>query len=128
MIHPDHTFEAYVDRLASQNDAFRRAACLGLDPDPAQGGRLLVTDTVRAMGPAFLRTCLEAIGTFDDFPPDADPEGYRNCGSVEIEGRTVWFRIILSDAEKEGRSDTAGRPLDTFRTLHVLFAADWPYW
>ncbi len=127
MIRYDLTFDAYVDRLASQNDAFRRTVCLDAPGDPALKGHLLVSDTVQAMGPAFMRSCLEAVGRFDSFPRDADPEGYRNCGSVEVEDRTVWFRIVLSDADDPG-TDRNGNPVDTYRILHILFSTDWLDW
>ncbi len=129
MIQHDMSFNAYVDRIASQNDAVRRTLCLGTPGDPALKGCLIVTDTVRAMGPAFLRCCLDRVGRFDDFPADADPDGYRTCGSVEVEDRTVWFKIILSDAAGTGRgTDATGQPVETIRTLHVLFASDWLSW
>lgn len=124
MIEYDLSFDAYVDRLASQNDTFRRAVCLDEPGDPTLKGRLLVSDTVQAMGPVFVRSCLGAVGRFDNFPRDADPEGYRNCGSVEVAERTVWFKIELSDADDPGM-DVNGHPVDTFRILHILFASDW---
>ncbi len=127
MIEHDLSFDAYVDRLASQNDTFRRAVCLDEPGDPALKGCLLVSDTVQAMGLAFPRSCLDLVGRFDDFPGDADPEGYRNCGSVEVAERTVWFKIELSDADDPG-TDASGHPVDTYRILHILFATDWLDW
>lgn len=129
MILQDLSWEDYVDKLASQNDAFRRATCMIEPGDPAIKGHLLLTDTVQAMGPAFVRSCLDLVGRFDNFPGDADPEGYHNCGSVEVEGRNVWFKIDLSDlTEADLGTDAKGRLVDTYRILHVLFADDWLYW
>lgn len=115
-------------RIAAQNDIFRRGVCRGV-PCPAgtvfPAGKLVITAAVLARGDAFLAACLSAIGTLEDFPPENDPDGHHDFGAVDVQGRTVWFKIDLYDPAYEYGSEVPDDLAATARVLTVLFPEDW---
>lgn len=115
-------------RIAAQNDIFRRGVCLGV-PCPAgtalPAGKLVITAAVLARGDAFLAACLSAIGTFEEFPPENDPDGHHDFGVVTVSGQPVWFRIDLYDRTYEYGSEAPADLAATARALTVLFPEDW---
>ena len=79
-------------RVASQNDAFRRALVPGGAPCPL-AGRVVLTQRVAARGPAFAGAALLAVAADEAFAETNDPEGDHAFGTVDVEGVTVWWRI-----------------------------------
>ena len=122
-------YVADAARVAAQNDAFRRNACLAIPyggEGPVLRGQLVMTSGVQAEGMGFVQSCLDAIGRLDHFPADNDPDGYHDFGSVEVFGTTVWFKIDLYDAtDRNYGSDAPDDPARTYRVLTVLFPSDW---
>ena len=84
--------------IASQNDAFRRFACLGITPDQQIQGRLVVTQSLIEAGDGFVTEAVQATGAFDTFEPDNDPEGWHDFGAVTIRGETVFWKLDGVDA------------------------------
>ncbi len=104
-------------KVAAQNDAFRRNACLAIpyDPgDPVLRGRMVMARSVAAESAGFIRTCLFAIGHFGHFSADNDPDGYHDFGSVKVEGTAVWFKTDTYDDENMAFGSDA--PDDPART------------
>ena len=54
-----------VAAIASQNDAFRRFACVGIAPDQPIQGRLVVTQSLIEAGDGFVAEAVKATGDFD---------------------------------------------------------------
>ena len=118
-----------VARVAAQNDAFRRNACLAIPygaNDPVLRGQMVMTRGVQAEGVGFVQACVDRIGRLDHFSADNDPDGYHDFGSVEVFGTTVWFKLDLYDAEDMNYgSEAPDDPTRTYRVLTVLFPSDW---
>ena len=115
-------------KVAAQNDAFRRNACLGspYPPEvPALEGRLICTAGVAARGALFVNTCQRAIGFFTDFSADNDPDGHHDFGAIQIAGVNVWWKIDAYDRAYEYGSDDPSDPECTARVLTILFPSDW---
>lgn len=116
-------------RVAAQNDAFRRNACLAIPygtGDPVLMGRVVVTRAVDARGMPFVQSCLAAIGRLSDFPADNDPDGFHDFGSVEVEGTTVWMKIDLYDGpDLLYGSEAPDDPSRTCRVMTILLPSDW---
>ncbi len=117
-----------AEKVAAQNDAFRRNACLVIPygaGDPVLKGQMVLTQAVHAEGIGFVQSCLGAIGRLDHFPADNDPDGFHDFGSVEVHGTTVWFKIDFYDAaDRNYGSEAPDDPARTYRVLTVLFPSD----
>ena len=113
--------------IAAQNDAFRRFACLGIAPDQAIQGRLVVTQSLIEAGDGFVTEAVKATGAFDTFEPDNDPEGWHDFGAVTIRGETVFWKLDLYEASSDFRygAETPENPETTMRVLTVMMARDW---
>lgn len=125
-----HTMDApNAEKVAAQNDAFRRNACLAIPygtGDPVLKGQMVMTQAVHAEGAAFIQSCLGAIGRLDHFPADNDPDGFHDFGSVEVFGTAVWFKIdVYDDDTLSFGSDMPDDPARSYRVLTVLFPSDW---
>ena len=122
-------YVADAAKVAEQNDAFRRNACLALPyapGDPVLMGQLVATRAIHAKGMPFVQSSLAAIGRLTDFPADNDPDGFHDFGSVEVEGTTVWFKIDLYDgSDLKYGSEAPDDPARTYRVLTILLPSDW---
>ncbi|NSY40145.1 DUF3768 domain-containing protein [Leisingera sp. ANG59] len=113
--------------IAAHNDAFRRFACLGIAPDQAIQGRLVVTQSLIEAGDGFVMEAVQATGAFDTFEPDNDPEGWHDFGAVTIRGETVFWKVDLYEADSDFRygAEAPDNPETTMRVLTVMMAHDW---
>ena len=125
-----HT-DAYVPdaaRIAAQNDAFRAHVCGGAPYPPGAGlrSRLICTATVAAEGGAFVAACCKAVVAQTEFPAEDDPDGLHDFGSIEAQGRRVWWKIDLyADETLHWGSERPDDPARTVRVLTILFPEDW---
>ncbi|APX26380.1 MAG: DUF3768 domain-containing protein [Rhodobacteraceae bacterium] len=113
--------------IAAQNDAFRKFACLGIAPDQAIQGRLVVTQSLIEAGDGFVMEAVQTTGAFNTFEPDNDPEGWHDFGAVTIRGETVFWKLDLYEASSDFRygAETPENPETTMRVLTVMMARDW---
>lgn len=113
--------------IASQNDAFRRLACLGIVADQPIPGRLVVTQSLIEAGDGFMTAAVRATGSFDTFEPDNDPEGWHDFGAVTIQGESVFWKLDLYEAASDFRfgAETPERLETTMRMLTIMMAHDW---
>ena len=122
-------YVADAAKVAEQNDAFRRNACLAIPyapGDPILMGQLVATQAIHAKGMPFVQASLAAIGRVTDFPADNDPEGFHDFGAVEVEGTTVWFKLDLYDgSDLKYGSEAPDDPARTYRVLTILLPSDW---
>lgn len=113
--------------IAAQNDAFRRFACLGIKPDQPIQGRLVVTQSMMEAGDGFVNAAVQAVGAFDTFEPENDPEGWHDFGAVAIQGETVFWKVDLYEASSDFRygAEAPDNPETTMRVLTIMLARDW---
>jgi len=113
--------------VASQNDAFRRFACLGERPSEVMTGQLVLTNALVARGGPFMQLAQKMVGEYGTFEPDNDPEGYHDFGAIDIGGEKIFWKIDLFEAGSNKRWG-AERPDDltmTDRVLTIMLASDW---
>lgn len=113
--------------VAAHNDTFRKAVCAGQRPTRPICGVLLVTRSITGINENFLTNALMAVGAFDTFAPDNDPDGYHDFGAIEIDGEKVFFKIDLyqADTDKRWGAETPDKPETVERVLTVMLASDW---
>jgi hypothetical protein len=113
--------------IAAQNDAFRRLACLGVEPDQPIQGRMHVTRSLMEAGDGFMAEAVKATGEFEAFEPENDPEGWHDFGAVTIRGETVFWKIDMFEADSDFRygAEAPDNPETTMRVLTIMMAPDW---
>lgn len=118
--------DAHKALVALQNDQFRRWHTIGeRKPGIFVPGKSVWTASFEAADPEFKRAALQAIGAIETFDPDNDPNGFHDFGAVEIEGRTVWFKVDHYDQTYTYGSEDPVDLTITRRVMTVMFPEDW---
>lgn len=111
--------------IAAQNDLFR-TSILNAPADPREiKGRMLITPGVVAEGEAFMQQALQLTAGYDAFSEDADPYGLHEMGVIEVQSRTVWWRIDLYDCDYRFGAETPSDPNQTRRVLTILLPSEY---
>jgi len=107
---------ATTQRIRELNDALRSTL---------QGGRVLMTNGVQALGEVAVVAALTRMRTFSEFTADNDPHGEHDFGSFEVEGRTFFFKIDYYDPGMDGGSEDPSDPAQTTRVLTLMLASEY---
>lgn len=126
-IEPEPCSEPNAVLIAAQNDAFRKLACLDTLPDQAVPGRMHVTRSLMEAGDGFTAEAIVAVGRFETFEPENDPEGWHDFGAVDIRGEKIFWKIDLYETGSDFRygAETPDDPAATTRVLTIMMAHDW---
>lgn len=89
------------------------------------GGKVFITEGIRALGTDFESACVEAVQGFTAFTKDNDPHGEHDFGMVRIEGRSVYFKIDYYDRAMQYGSENPADPAVTMRVLTILLASEY---
>jgi hypothetical protein len=104
-------------KIAELNDQFRKRG-IG-------NGRIMVTRSVRELGPQFELASLLQVRTFDAFTADNDPHGEHDFGSFELQGREVFWKLDYYDLTLTQGSEDPSDSLQTCRVLTIMLAEDY---
>ncbi len=104
-------------KIAELNDQFRKHG-IG-------NGRIVVTRTVRELGPEFELAALLKVQEFDAFTTGNDPYGERDFGSFELQGHQVFWKLEYYDLTLTQGSEDPSDPLQTYRVLTIMLAEDY---
>ena len=116
-----------IAAIAAQNDAFRKLACLGETPSQPIQGRMHLTSSLAMAEDGLALEAVQAVGEFDVFEPENDPDGCHDFGAVDIRGQKVFWKIDLYEADSDFRygAETPDNPATTVRVLTIMMASDW---
>lgn len=89
------------------------------------GGRIMLTPGITALPEATQRAILHAIATFDKFNNGNNPHGENDFGSVEIDSKTVFFKIDYYAPGLEYGSEDPADPAKTVRVLTVMLSEEY---
>lgn len=103
-------------RIRELNDMFRTSFI---------GGRVLITEGVRALGQEFESGCVETVQRFRDFTGDNDPYGEHDFGAVTIDGSRVFWKIDYYDRDCQYGSENPADPAETTRVLTIMLACEY---
>lgn len=103
-------------RIRELNDAFR----LG-----GEGGRILFTAGVSALGVAFSHQALSLVRRFDAFNEGNDPHGEHDFGAFDLHGEKLFWKIDYYDALCEYGSEDPADPAMTTRILTIMLASEY---
>ena len=73
-------------RIRAFNDALRSTF---------EGGRVLVTSGVSALGAEAVAAVLDRVRTFTAFTEENDPNGEHDFGAFDIDGNRCFFKIDI---------------------------------
>ena len=105
-----------ASRIRALNDRFRTSFI---------GGRVLITEGVRAFGQAFESAAVEAVQTHQDFSADNDPYGEHDFASFRVDGTKLFWKIDYYDAECRYGSEDPADPQQTTRVLTIMLASEY---
>jgi len=110
------TDQAQTATIRDLNDQFRRTL---------QGGSIVVTAWIHALGPARLQQLIEQVATFDQFTADNDPHGEHDFGAFEDQGERFFWKIDYYDPTLTVGSTDPADPTKTARVLTLMLADEY---
>ena len=66
-----------------------------------------------------------AVAAFNSFTKDNDPHGEHDFGSVEVCGRTLFWKIEYYDPDLQYGSEDPADPAQTTRVMTVMLASEY---
>jgi hypothetical protein len=90
-----------------------------------EGGRVLVTQGVRALPLEVNAAVLSAVQAFDAFTPENDPYGERDFGSFELQGHRILWKVEYYNHSLDGGSENPAEPSVTMRVLTIMLAEEY---
>ena len=102
--------------IRTLNDAFRKSL---------QGGTVVMTAGVVALGGVTQANIIAAIQTFDAFDEGNDPWGEHDFGSVEIDGEWILFKLDYYDLTRAMHSEDPTDPSKTERVMTIMLASEY---
>ena len=102
--------------IRALNDRFRQTL---------QGGTVLVTAGIIALGAEAQAEIIAAVRDFDAFSPDNDPWGEHDFGSIEVAGERVFFKIEYYDLTRAMHSEDPADPSKTERVMTIMLASEY---
>ena len=106
-----------VAKIAELNDQLRKHG--------TGNGRVMVTRSIRDLGPDFELAALLKVRAFDAFTADNNPHGERDYGSFDLQERRVLWKIDYYNPSLTCGSEDPSDPLQTCRVLTIMLAEDY---
>lgn len=108
--------DARTQRIRELNDTLRTIL---------QGGRVMITAGVQALGADIVAVALIRMQVFGEFTADNDPHGEHDFGSFELDGSKFFFKIDYYDERMEQGSEDPSDPTKTTRVLTLMLASEY---
>ena len=105
-----------TERIRELNDAFRTTFA---------GGKVMMTAGVNALPEMIRANAFIEVARFDRFTADNDPHCEHDSGSLELCGRTFFFKIDCYDTSMQFGSEDPSDPDKTTRALTIMLAEDY---
>ncbi len=103
-------------KIQALNDRFRQTF---------QGGSVMMTRGIQALGEQAVADILNKVRTFDAFTPDNDPYQEHDFGSFQHDGQKIFFKLDYYDQKGEFASPNPADPAKTKRVLTVMLAEEY---
>ncbi len=104
------------NRIRDLNDALRKRG---------EGGRIMLTTGIQALGQAAINDILNKVRTFDAFSKDNDPWGEHDCAVMTVSGIKVIWKIDYYDRNLEYASPDPANPAVTIRVITILLSQEY---
>ena len=103
----------YIHQL---NDLFR---------DTFIGGRVMLSDGIRALPEEEREKIITTVRAFDNFTPDNDPYGEHDFGAFDHNGNKIFWKIDYYDRTLTYGSENPADPHQTRRVLTIMLAEEY---
>lgn len=103
-------------RIRQLNDIFRKSFI---------GGRVYLTEGIRALGQDFESACVERVQKHRRFAEGNDPYGEHDFGAFNVQRRKCFWKIDYYDAAMEWGSADPADPAQTTRVLTIMLAEEY---
>ena len=90
-----------------------------------QGGRIVITQGISALGRGAFFQIRHAIAHDTHFNTDNDPFDEHDFGKISFQGQEVFWKIDYYDAELEYHSLDPSNPDITIRVLTIMLACEY---
>ena len=114
--HSSKPADAHTATIRALNDKFRQTL---------QGGTVLVTAGIVALGSERQAEIIAAVRAFDAFGPDNDPWAEHDFGSIEVAGERAFFKLDYYDLTRAMHSDDPADPSKTERVMTIMLASEY---
>jgi hypothetical protein len=88
-------------------------------------GTVVVTVGIAALGQEVVERIAKAISAFDDFCLENDPHEEHEFGSVEVDGKKIFFKIDYYDQSLMYHSADPSDPSITRRVITIMLAEEY---
>lgn len=105
-----------TERIRALNDRLRSTG---------EGGDVVITRSLAALGVDVLAKTIAAVQCFDQFTADNDPYGEHDCAIADVAGERVMFKIDYYDRALQGHAPDASDPDVTARVLTIMLASEY---
>jgi hypothetical protein len=102
--------------IRTLNDKFRRTL---------QGGSVLFTAGIMALGPETQARVLSHVQAFERFEESNDPWGEHDFGTIDVDGERVFFKIDYYDLTRAMHSEDPTDPTKTERVMTIMLANEY---
>jgi hypothetical protein len=118
-----------TSKIADLNDRFRKST-LSLDPVAISLGKKVMTSGIRDLGLASTVEIAKSAAAFDSFTEDNDPHGEHDFGSIDYDGKRIFWKIDYYDRASFGTGHDMGSedpsdPAQTLRVLTIMLASEY---
>ena len=103
-------------KIATLNDALRKRG---------EGGRIMLTTGIQALGQKAVHEVIKQIRAFDAFTEDNDPYGEHDFASITVNGNKIFWKIDAYDRNLEYASPDPTDPAVTVRIMTVMMAEEY---
>ena len=108
--------ETQAEAIRALNDSFRKSL---------QGGAVVLTAGIVALGAEAQARIIAAVQTFNDFNDDNDPWGEHDFGCAEVDGERIFFKLDYYDPIRAMHSEDPTDPSKTERVLTIMLASEY---
>ena len=102
--------------IAALNDALRRTF---------SGGRVMITQGVRALSATHYAALMQAVVSFNTFTPENDPYGEHDFGKITMNAQDFFWKIDYYDHSLSYGSENPIDPSITTRVLTIMLADEY---
>jgi hypothetical protein len=111
-----HTAANHTKRIRELNDALR---------ETFDGGKVVMTRGVIALGAEVIHALTEALQSYDNFNANNDPYGEHDFGVITIDVNDLVFKIDYYNLDLSAHSPDPADPAVTTRVLTIMLADEY---
>lgn len=90
-----------------------------------QGGTILHTNGIHALGPEMMSEIVRGMIDFDDFGPNNDPYKEHDFGALTIGANRIFWKIDYYGSDMDSGSPDTADPSVTKRVLTIMLAKEY---